>query len=80
MVLDIVAAVRASGRRRIFVVHARLDARIAVRKGAIETTSSRRAVFISLAVLLIAAACFALLSRFWIAAAFVWPRPVTYGS
>lgn len=55
----------------IFVVHARLDARIAVRKGAIETTSSRRAVFISLAVLLIAAACFALLSRFWIAAALV---------
>jgi len=55
----------------IFVVHARLDARIAARKGAMESTSSRRAAFIAQIVLAIAVACFALFSRFWIAAALV---------
>jgi hypothetical protein len=53
----------------IFVVHSRLDARIAARKGAIGVTGSRRAAFISQGVLVIAAVGFALFSRLWIAAA-----------
>ena len=53
----------------IFVVHARLDARIAARKGAAAESASRRAAYLSQAVLLIAAAAFAYSGRFWICAA-----------
>jgi len=53
----------------IFVVHSRLDARLAARKGQAGNTDSRRAAFISLFLLVIAAACFVFIARFWIAAA-----------
>jgi len=53
----------------IFVVHARLDARIAVRKPAAADGNSRRAARIAILVLLIAAAFFVSAGRFWIAAA-----------
>ncbi|HLG97269.1 MAG TPA: YwiC-like family protein [Bryobacteraceae bacterium] len=53
----------------IFVVHARLDARIAARKGREADTASRRAAFLSQAVLLLAAVVFTYFGRFWIAAA-----------
>jgi len=53
----------------IFVVHARLDARIAARKGHAGQARNRRAAFICLIVLMIAAGSFAILGRFWIAAA-----------
>jgi len=53
----------------IFVVHARLDARVAARKGDAQASGSRRAAFVCEFVLLAAAATFAFLGRFWIAAA-----------
>ena len=53
----------------IFVVHARLDARIAARKGDAQVSGSRRAALVCEIVLLIAAATFAYFRRFWIAAA-----------
>lgn len=51
----------------IFVVHARLDARIAARKGGGEARSNRRAAFFSQAVLGLAGVFFAFLRRPWIA-------------
>jgi hypothetical protein len=53
----------------IFVVHARLDARIALRKPGAADTANRRAAFVSEAALLIAAVLFAFARRMWIAAA-----------
>jgi len=53
----------------IFVVHARLDARIAARKGGAAGAASRRPAFLCQAALIIAAACFAYLGRHWISAA-----------
>ena len=53
----------------IFVVHSRLDARIAARKGVRGAGGSRRAAFLSLAVLLIAAAAFVYFKRIWVTAA-----------
>ena len=53
----------------IFVVHARLDARIAARKGNVEPSGSRRAALLCQVVLLIGAALFVYAGRFWIAAA-----------
>lgn len=53
----------------IFVVHARLDARVAARKGGTISLGSRRAALLSLGTLAIAAACFAYFARFWIAVA-----------
>lgn len=53
----------------IFVVHARLDARIATRKGQPAETQNRRAAFICQLVLVSAAVFFALVARLWIAAA-----------
>jgi hypothetical protein len=52
----------------IFVVHARLDARVAVRKSGAET-GSRRAAFLCQVILLAAAGFFAYEGRPWIAAA-----------
>lgn len=52
----------------IFVVHARLDARIAVRKGAAPPKSNRRAAFICQAVVGVAGVVFVSLGRYWIAA------------
>jgi hypothetical protein len=53
----------------IFVVHSRLDARIAVRKGEASPPGNRRAALWSLGALLIAAILFVFLRRFFIAAA-----------
>jgi len=53
----------------IFVVHARLDARVAARKGAAESGGSRRAAFLCVMILLMAAALFVYFARFWIGAA-----------
>ena len=53
----------------IFVVHARLDARVAARKGQASNSDSRRAAFVCQIILLGAAAVFAYLWRPWIAAA-----------
>jgi hypothetical protein len=53
----------------IFVVHSRLDARIAARKGGVGSMGSRRAAFLSQAALVIAAALFAFVGRFWLATA-----------
>jgi len=53
----------------IFVVHARLDARVAARKGVAPDTGSRRAALLCQIMLLLAAALFAYRGRFWIAAA-----------
>jgi 4-hydroxybenzoate polyprenyltransferase len=53
----------------IFVVHARLDARIAARKGDAQPSGSRRAAFLCQIVLLAAAALFVFFGRLWIAAA-----------
>lgn len=53
----------------IFVIHARLDARIAARKGGGADSSNRRAAFVSQAVLGLAGVLFAFLGRPWIAAA-----------
>jgi len=55
----------------IFVVHARLDARIAARKGGAADTGSRRAALLCLAALVLAAVCFAYWGRYWITAALV---------
>lgn len=53
----------------IFVVHARLDARIAARKGQSPPVENRRAAFVCQAVLIAAAIAFACLGRPWISAA-----------
>ena len=53
----------------IFVVHARLDARIAARKGKPADPENRRAAFLCLAVLVAAGVMFAFLARPWIAGA-----------
>ncbi|HVO98125.1 MAG TPA: YwiC-like family protein [Bryobacteraceae bacterium] len=53
----------------IFVVHARLDAMVAARKGQTADGDSRRAALLSQAVLIVAALFFAFRGRFWIAAA-----------
>lgn len=53
----------------IFVVHARLDARIAVRKGGVAANRNRRVAFIGQLVLLLAGISFAVAGRPWIAAA-----------
>jgi hypothetical protein len=53
----------------IFVVHARLDARIAARKRQVASNQNRRAAFLCQIVLILAAVCFAILARVWIAAA-----------
>jgi hypothetical protein len=53
----------------IFVVHARLDARVAARKRQAADNLNRRAAVLSQVVLILAAVVFALLARFWIAAA-----------
>lgn len=53
----------------IFVVHARLDARIATRKGQRVPSHNRRAAFVCQFVLVLAGVVFALASRFWIATA-----------
>ena len=53
----------------IFVVHARLDARIAARKRDGHPGGSRRAAFVCEIILLAAAGMFAFFGRFWIAAA-----------
>lgn len=53
----------------IFVVHARLDARIAARKGVAPDSGSRRAAWLCQIVLLLAAALSAYWGRFWISAA-----------
>lgn len=55
----------------IFVVHARLDARIAARGTTVAPRHSRRAAFIAQAVLIIAAVIFVALGRFWVAAALI---------
>jgi len=55
----------------IFVVHARLDARIAARKGKIAPPQNRRTAFVCQVLVLLAAAGFAALGRFWIAAALI---------
>lgn len=53
----------------IFVVHARLDARIAARKGKNPPAENRRAAYLSQAMLIAAALCFAAAGRLWISAA-----------
>ena len=53
----------------IFVVHSRLDARIALRKNEAVPAANRRAAMASVAALLLAAALFAMWQRPWIAAA-----------
>jgi len=53
----------------IFVVHARLDARIAARKGKTVETHNRRAAFVYQLILILAAVSLALFGHFWIAAA-----------
>jgi hypothetical protein len=53
----------------IFVVHARLNARIAANKGGVSDGGSRRAAFLAKLSLIVAAISFAFLQRFWIAAA-----------
>lgn len=53
----------------IFVVHARLDAMVAARKGQAAGGGSRRAAFLSQGVLILGAAFFAFSARPWIAAA-----------
>ena len=53
----------------IFVVHARLDARISARKGEQAPSGNRSAALLCQAALLLAAAAAALLGRFWIASA-----------
>jgi YwiC-like protein len=53
----------------IFVVHARLDARIASRKGEPTHSSNRGAALAVQLILLLTAVAFATLGRFWIAAA-----------
>ena len=53
----------------IFIVHARLDARVAARKGVSGDSGSRRAAFGCQIALVIAAAVFAYFGRLWIAAA-----------
>ena len=53
----------------IFVVHARLDARIAARKGDAQPSGSRRAALLCQIVLLIGAALFVYFGRLWVAAA-----------
>ncbi len=55
----------------IFVVHARLDARIAARKGQPPPAENRRAAFLSQAVLIAAAVAFGFAARPWISAALV---------
>lgn len=55
----------------IFVVHARLDARVAARKGGVDAGSNRRAAYICLGLLLVAAAPFAYFGHGWISAALV---------
>lgn len=55
----------------IFVVHARLDARIAARKGQPPPADNRRAAFFCQAVLIAAAIAFGLAGRRWISAALV---------
>jgi hypothetical protein len=53
----------------IFVVHARLDARIAARKREVAGNQNRRAAFLCQIVLILASILFAFLARIWIAAA-----------
>jgi len=53
----------------IFVVHARLDARIAARKGQPPPSENRRAAFLCQAVLIAAAAVFGIAHRPWISSA-----------
>ena len=53
----------------IFVVHARLDARVAARKGTAQNNSNRRAAFVCQAILALAAVGFGYLGRLWIGAA-----------
>jgi len=53
----------------IFVVHARLDARIAARKGQDTPIENRRAALLCLMLLIAVAGWFAVSDRFWIAAA-----------
>lgn len=53
----------------IFVVHARLDARIAARKGEAAGGTNRTAAFVLQGMLLITAGAFAVVGRFWIAGA-----------
>lgn len=55
----------------IFVVHARLDARIAARKNITVQSQSRRVAFVAQAVLILAGVLFGLFQQFWIAAALV---------
>ena len=53
----------------IFVVHARLDARIAARKGEAQASGSRQAALLCVLLLLAASITFACFGRLWIAAA-----------
>jgi len=55
----------------IFVVHARLDARVAARTGVAAPTQNRRAAYIAQAVLVTGGVVCAVLQWFWIAAALV---------
>jgi len=55
----------------IFVVHARLDARIAARKGQKAQSRNRRAALVCQVCLILAAALFTTLGRFWIASALI---------
>lgn len=55
----------------IFVVHSRLEARIAARKNTSEQSSSRRVAYFAQGVVMVAAACFVVLKQPWIAAALV---------
>lgn len=55
----------------IFVVHARLDARIAIRKGKSAEPRNRRAALVCQVGLLLAGVCFAILGRPWIAGGLV---------
>jgi hypothetical protein len=55
----------------IFVVHARLDARIAMRKSERGLSDNRRAAIVSIVVLVIAAGVFAVLQAPWVTAALI---------
>jgi len=55
----------------IFVVHARLDARVAARKGQPPPAENRRAAFLCQAILITAAVAFGFAGRPWISAALV---------
>jgi len=55
----------------IFVVHARLDARIAARTGQADTSPNRRAALVCQIILILAGVAFTILARRWIAGALI---------